>query len=520
MAIPLRRIAAEAEGYEVAEAQTSVETPTHVLTGEYQTTVGQLLHTPALSIDPMVGGANSVADSPAGGVLMRRILAGVVALGILGGTGVDPPAARAGVAPNLIVHDAVVLTMNPEMPSASAIAIFGDRIVAVGSDAEVLPLADPGTTIVDLDGLTVTPGFIDSHAHWLGDSELYGVATRQEAIQMALESGWTSLNELFVNQERLDALTALDAAGELRVRVNAYMPVNFGLDQKFGFWFSDLTPGAQVGPRLRLAGAKFFIDGCGPETYYLSEPRDDGNLGEFNWRRRNLRRLVARIHDAGWQIAAHSCGDGATDEILNALDLAFGDEPGAQFRARIEHLIVLRDDQLRRMRRLGVSPSIQLTFVDTEWLPDLRQVFDRQRLDELFGRWRDIVDDPRLRSMGSTDTPYGEGPHLRPSSVMDALVQATTKRARPQDSVPRWMREQRLTVDQALRLLTTGGAYGVFAEDELGMLAPGMLADFVVLSEDPHAVPKIELERIDVLMVFVGGGLEVCAPAVATLCPS
>jgi len=80
------------------------------------------------------------------------------------------------------------------------------------------------------------------------------------------------------------------------------------------------------------------------------------------------------------------------------------------------------------------------------------------------------------------------------------------------------MREQRLTLDQALRLLTTGGAYGVFAEEDLGMLAPGMLADLVVLSEDPHEVPKIELERIDVLMVFVGGALEVCAPAVETLC--
>jgi len=182
-------------------------------------------------------------------------------------------------------------------------------------------------------------------------------------------------------------------------------------------------------------------------------------------------------------------------------------------------MIVLRDDQLRRMRRLGISPSIQVTFVDTGWLRDLRRVFDVDELDELFGRWRELVDEQRLRSMGSTDTPFGEGPNLRPTTVMDALVQATTKKARPDDRVPAWMRDQRLTLGQALRLLTTGGAYGVFAEDDLGMLASGMLADLVVLSEDPHEVPRIELERIDVLMVFVGGGLEVCAPAVSALCP-
>ena len=438
---------------------------------------------------------------------------------MLGAIDTTPPAG-AGAEPDLILHDAVVLTMNPDAPRASAIATAGDRIVAIGSDAEVLTLAGPGTSVVDLDGLTVTPGFIDSHSHWIGDRELYGVSTAEEAIQIALEGGWTSINELFVNQERLNELASLDDAGELRLRVNAYFPVNYTPDQHFGFWFSDLAPGAQVGPRLRYAGAKFFIDDCGPNSYYLSEPRDDGNRGQFNWKRRQLRRLVERIHDAGWQIAAHSCGDGATDEILDALELALGGEPGGQFRHRLEHMIVLRDDQIRRMRRLEVSPSIQLTFVDTGWLRDLRRVFDVEQLDERFGRWRDIVDDQRLRPLGSTDTPFGEGPNLRPTTVMDLLVQATTKKSRPDDRVPRWMREQRLTLDQALRLLTTGGAYGIFAEDDLGMLAPGMLADMVVLSEDPHEVPRIELERIDVLMVFVGGGIEVCAPSVSPLCPS
>ena len=451
---------------------------------------------------------------------MRRLLPGILVLALVASAQLGTIDAVAGAGPDLILYDAVVLTMNPDQPRASALAVTGDRILAVGSDPEVLALAGPGTSVVDLGGRTITPGFIDSHGHWIGDRALYGVATPQEAIQTALEDGWTSLNELFVNQDRLDELTALDQAGELRVRVNAYLPVNFGPDQKFGFWFSDLTPGAQIGPRLRLAGAKFFIDGCGPQTYYMSEPRDDGNRGQFDWKRRALRRLVARVHDAGWQIAAHTCGDGATDEIMEALDLAYGNQPGAQFRDRLEHLMVLRDDQLKRMRNLGVSPSFQLTFVDTSWVHDLKQVFGPAEL-QLFGRWRDIVDDPKLRarSMGSTDTPYGEGPKLAPSSVMDALVQATTKKAQPNDTVPAWMRGQRLTIDQALRLLTTGGAYGVFAEDDLGMLAPGMLGDIVVLSEDPHEVPKLELERIEVQMVFVGGGLEVCAPAVATLCP-
>lgn len=121
--------------------------------------------------------------------------------------------------------------------------------------------------------------------------------------------------------------------------------------------------------------------------------------------------------------------------------------------------------------------------------------------------------------MGSTDTPYGEGPDLAPTTAMSALRQATTKAQEPGDRVPRWMRAQRLTMDQVLRLLTSAGAYGVFAEDDLGKLAPGLLADLVVLSEDPQDVPLEDLEEIDVQMVFVGGELEVCLPAVAALCP-
>ncbi len=325
---------------------------------------------------------------------------------------------------------------------------------------------------------------------------------------------------MFVNQERLDELSHLDATGKLRLRVNAYLPVNYGAHQRFGMWFSEYTPGEVLGPRLRLGGVKFFIDGCTARTMFMTQARtgEPTTSGHFHWKRKELRRMVLRVHEAGWQIAAHTCGDAAADEILDALDLAFGDEDGSQFRARIEHALALRDDQLRRMRRMGVSPSFQLTWADSNWKKAFHREFDAEQRERL-GRWRDLAEDPRLHAIGSTDTPYGETfPDLTPSTVMDALAQATTRIGEPGQRPARYMLEQRLTVMQAIRLLTVGGAYGIFAEDDLGTITRGKLADFVVLSQDPRDVRVRKLESIDVAVVVVGGMQEVCASGYEDYC--
>jgi len=148
------------------------------------------------------------------------------------------------------------------------------------------------------------------------------------------------------------------------------------------------------------------------------------------------------------------------------------------------------------------------------------RVFDADQL-ELMGRWRDFARRPRLHAIGSTDTPYGEDyPELGPSTVMDALSSATTRISEPGDHPPRFMREQRLGLMRAIRLLTVGGAYGIFAEDDLGTVTPGKLADFVVLSPDPRDVRVRLLDDVDVALVFVGGLLEVCALGYDALCPS
>jgi hypothetical protein len=400
-------------------------------------------------------------------------------------------------APDLILHNGVVLTMEPAQPRAEALAIRGDRIVAVG-DERVLALADRSTRIVDLGGRTVMPGFIDSHAHWIGDGEMIGY-TAEQAVDAALRRGWTSISEQYVNLERFGKLRELDKAGALRLRVNAYLPVNFE-DEKFGGWYLGLEPRQAFSPHLRMAGIKLFLD------------HDWGTT--FHWGQAELNTYVQVAHRNGWQVSAHAVSAEAHDQFLNAVAEALRAHPNPDARHRVEHVVQLRGDQLARMRELGLIASIQPGLLGASakefGFPELVARGEIRWI----ARWRDLVDGG-VRTIGSTDMPWlvlvlgGHATDLPHGTPLEAVHQAVTGED--------W---RRLTVEQALRLFTIDAAHGTFEEDVKGSLAPHKYADFVVLSDDPTSAAVDALPAIEVLATVVGGRIEHCAERVrdANMC--
>jgi predicted amidohydrolase YtcJ len=420
----------------------------------------------------------------------------------------------------IVFRNANVLTMDPSRPIADTVAISGDTITAVGTEAEVLAGVGPDARIVDVDGRTLLPGFNDAHGHRIGDRDVAGYESAEAAIEAALAGGWTSISELFVSEERLEELRALDDAERLRLRVNAYLPVNY-LDDKFGIWFDAYQPRQVFSPRLRIGGVKIFADSAWTIEMYMTEPHTDrpDHRGEVYWTPEELTELVGSLHADGWQVATHTAGDAAHDMVMDAYEAALAGASNEGHRHRIEHVMAVRDDQVRRMADLAILASFQLTWFTSDTTPDVEGTLGAERLPWI-GRWRDLLE-AGVVGVASTDHPWDdlEDANSVGGRAMAALAVAVTRSVAPGDVPEPWQAAQTITVEQGLDLLTRAGAYATIEDDHKGTITSGKLADLVVLSDDPRAVAPEALRDVGVLMTMVGGRVEHCATGAEGLCP-
>jgi hypothetical protein len=266
-----------------------------------------------------------------------------------------------------------------------------------------------------------------------------------------------------------------------------------------------------------VGGAKLFMDPTDPATMYLSGDHADrpGYRGDVVWTQDALDTIVARLHDGGWQVVVHTGGDGALDMILHAFDAALDGGPN-HLRHRIEHAAVVRDDQMERMRDLGIIASIQTTWFHSGWIGDpewggFPAALGPERIGWA-GRWRDLLD-AGVTVVGGTDIPW------TPPASVGGFAEAVTRMGEERRPPQEWMLAQRITPVEAFTLQTSAAAFGGFEEDLKGRLLPGMLADVIVLSADPFAGPPEELFDLQVLVTVVGGETAYCAQASARLCP-
>jgi predicted amidohydrolase YtcJ len=299
------------------------------------------------------------------------------------------------------------------------------------------------------------------------------------AQERANALGVTTVHEMVRRPAFARTYRDLDREGRLtlRVRLN-YLTDLFSAVQETGLR-TDHGSGF-----VRMGAIKHFADGSlGGRTARLSAPYadDPDTTGQWLTDPDTLRDRLGTVDEAALQAAVHAIGDEAIATVLDGLG-----EADSSARHRVEHAEVLTDDLLERLGTAGVVVSAQPNFLKwarEDGLYDARLGVERSRDTN---RYADLLDAGARLAFGSD---------CMPLDPLYGVQQAVTA---PADG-------QRLSVTEALRAYTSGGAYAGFDEDRLGTVEAGKRADLVVLADSPWSVPPDAIADVDVESTVLDG---------------
>ena len=524
--------------------------------------------------------------------------------------------------PDRILVNALIWTGDSARPAATALAIRGDRIIAVGDDATIRALAAEVTVVEDVGGRRVVPGFHDAHWHLptRRTADLVGAADEREVVRRLLDfattlpadawitgRGWTpdmfprnvahrryldgafgdrpvvitdrdghqtlansralslaavsaetrepaggaiirdadgtptgllqetasalvrrelpdpSEDEIYaalryeMHRAAAFGLTALQVANGLSTaETNAFeravaedsMLVRFRVAVPFGKDVSDSALRAYValrdgarGPLLRYGIAKGMLDGTvdAGTAAMLAPYSIGGGTGLPRFTATELTEAVTRYDSAGIQVALHAIGDLAIRMSLDAFGAAAARNGARDRRHRVEHLEVPDPVDIPRFAQLGVIASSQAIFAgpDETTLTNYAPLLGPVRASHAMP-FRALDDAGAVQAFGSDYPVFSMDPMLG--------IHIAVTRQMPDGTPPGgWFPEHRIGLEAALRHYTRDAAYAAFREQELGVLAPGMLADFVVLSEEIIGAEAAALLRTKPVLTVMGG---------------
>ena len=244
------------------------------------------------------------------------------------------------------------------------------------------------------------------------------------------------------------------------------------------------------------ATSEHTVDGSFSErTMALSVPYPgttyNGNVTETQ---DELNAWLERVHRAGIQINCHANGDVAIDSYLTAFERAQKLAPRADARPKITHGTLINDNLVHRMKALGAVPAMFTTYA---YYNSDKFVFYGEELMKRCMAYRTLLDAGIPAAAGSDFSPG-------PFAALMGIQGMVTRKGWDGKT---WGANQRITVDEAIRVNTINGAYASKEEKTKGSIASGKLADFVVLAEDPHAIDPDMIKDIAIVRTVVGGGV-------------
>jgi predicted amidohydrolase YtcJ len=328
---------------------------------------------------------------------------------------------------------------------------------------------------------------------------------REDELRVAL----TRANEHFISEGitqihdlggyghiQLDVMRSMSEAGELDVKIYS---IFFSFIDSLGFIDGFINKGNSDelnSAKFQTGTVKLMIDGSssGPTAAtlepYTSNPND---WGIMTMEQDQINDYVLRAHKAGYRVTCHAVGDKAVTAIVEALEKALAAHPTENRRHRIEHCAIINEDLLARIKKLGVVPVPQPAFL-YEFGDGYMRNYGEKRVSNMFA-CKSYFDNDVICA-GSSDCPVT---FSNPLHGMHLAVNRVTQ------SGQAISQNQRISIEQALRMFTYNGAYAVFQEEHKGSIEVGKVADLTMLSESLFDCAADKLRDIKVEMTMIDG---------------
>ena len=314
------------------------------------------------------------------------------------------------------------------------------------------------------------------------------------AQEILLGHGITAVADMGTGGEDWAVMRRAGDAGRLNLRILSY---SSGVEPLLAIAGTKPTPWL-YDSRLRMVGVKLYSDGAlGSRGAWLKQDYRDkpGERGLAFLSDATLKNLMSRAAMDGFQVAVHAIGDAANAQLLEAVE-ELADTYEGDRRWRIEHAQIVDPADLPRFSRHGIIASMQPVHQTSDW----RMAEARMGLDRLGGAyaWRSMI-------AGGVPLAFGSDFPVESPNPFHGLAVAISREDAQGQPPGGWLPEQKVTLAQALDGFTRAAAFAGFAEDRLGSLERGKLADFIFIDRDIFQSTPEQIRDTRVLETWIGG---------------
>ncbi len=326
------------------------------------------------------------------------------------------------------------------------------------------------------------------------------LAALRAGLKLALSLGITSIQNAHGSERELGLYKELLDRGELPLRVKVAYSVGPRTTQADIEKIRALAE-KHKGPWLAMGAIKMMMDGViEAHTAAMLEPYSDGanTSGSPAYTAEQANNIVAWADKAGLQVYIHAIGDRAIRMALDAYEHARKVNGVHDARFRIEHIETVQAADMPRFAQLGVMASMAPIHADPASIDVWETAAGPDRSSRGFA-WR------ALEKAGATLLSHSDWPacvSVNPIQGLHRSVNRTTHTGFPKGG---WQAQHKVSMQTAVTAYTTTGAYASFEEKIKGQIAPGMLADLVVLDADLFKIKPEDVHKSKVVMTIVDG---------------